>query len=315
MNDLNSLGCQITKAASSFTIALAYIGNSSARSLTTGLRQDNGSVTLIKKTSATSNFSLFDTERGATKYIETDDSTVETTDTATLMSFNASGFSLGVDGSTGQVNNLNDSYIALSWLKKSGFCDVVTYTGNGTNRTISHNLNAAPKFIIIKNLTQNTSWVVGHDAIGWSSYYVLDTNAAVNAGAVSEWNNTSPTSSVFTVGTGISVNGSGKEYVAYLFTSKTGKSSFGTYSGKGSSKAITGLGFEPKMVLSKRSDSTGNWDLFYNNGSSTLYRVQLDTTGARADASSWIQFDSDGFTLLSASSNNTGGTYIYGAWA
>lgn len=286
-----------------------WTGNGSTQSIVTGQNLSAGGMVWGKETGATGNHEICDTARGATKNLYPNLTLDEQTRNS-ITAFNSNGFSVGTgDG----LNGNGDSLIGFSWLEQAGYMDVVTYTGDGANRTIAHNLTVTPKLILVKCRSSASSWVVGHESMTWTKWMQLE-NTAAQQNATSEWNNTDPTSSVFTVGTSSDVNANLGTYVAYLFAEKAGKSKFGSYSGTGGSNALSGFGFTPKMVLIKRTDSTSNWTIAYKD-SGTDYILYANTTAARISASGIISLDVDGFTLgVSSTANTSGGTYIYAAW-
>jgi hypothetical protein len=77
-------------------------------------------------------------------------------------------------------------------------------------------------------------------------YLVFNTTAAT-ADDNTYWNDTSPTSSVFSVGTNNATNASASTYVAYLFASLAGVSDIGSYTGNGTSVSVT-TGFQPRFI-------------------------------------------------------------------
>jgi len=153
---------------------------------------------------------------------------------------------------------------AHMWKRAPGFFDVVAYTGNGSVRTISHNLGAVPEMMWVTDRDTYAPRKVYHKATGNTKrFYGL----SVNQAAVAEpytWNNTSPTDEVFTLGGQFNdLNVSGNKCIAYLFASLDGISKVGSYTGNGSSQTIDcGFTSGAKFVLTKRSDGTGNWNVW-----------------------------------------------------
>tara|TARA_R100001443_G_scaffold26133_1_gene39315 strand:+ start:170 stop:2788 length:2619 start_codon:yes stop_codon:yes gene_type:complete len=205
-----------------------YEGNSTARSITTGIDMTKGGLTWIKDRDNAYNHVLQDTVRGAgatTKLASNDNWAQNASDNAIqwsgyISAFNNNGFSLDKYG-TGSidwanVNKSGDSYTSWNFRKQKGFFDVVTYTGNGSVRTISHSLGCVPGLIIVKGYSNTNSWYVYHRDIGSEKYLRLNGNDAV---VDQSWfmNDTAPTASEFSLGTSSNVNGSGQSYVAYLF--------------------------------------------------------------------------------------------------
>ena len=183
-----------------------------------------------------------------------------TADTFTLKTNDASGS----DGY--QYNNHNtDTYVAWCWKESAtaGF-DIVGYEGNGTaGKTTSHSLSAVPHCIILKNREDTQSWLFGHQSIGWTKNLHLNQNDAVET-VTAIWNDTAPTSSVFSVGTNTKCNTSGEDYITYLWTEKQGYSKFGKYRGNSSSDGVfVYLGFRPSFFMVK-SNATEEWEIMDN---------------------------------------------------
>ena len=239
-----------------------YTGSGSARTITTGidLVNNSGLVWIKNRTSAESHF-LCDTVRGAPNHLVSNTTAGQTSFNNSIGAFTSTGFTLA--GAADVVNSAgnNKDYVAWTFRKAPKFFDVVTYTGTGSARTVSHSLGSVPGMIIIKNISQSDNWAVYHRGADSSApedkYLILNSDAAV-ADSADWWNDTAPTSSVFTVGTDHSVNASSENYVAYIFghdTSSDGMIQCGTYS----SATDVNLGFEPQWLIAKRYSSSGNW--------------------------------------------------------
>jgi hypothetical protein len=199
---------------------------------------------------------------------------------ADIASFNSTGVTVG---SGAYVNNSARQYIMIQMKEsvESGF-DIVSYTGNGTNRTITHNLNKTPEFIIIKRSDGIGDWVVYHSLVGNTSNLLFNSLATGSVADSTMWNNTNPTSTTFSLGTNINVNESGGSYVAYVFTSIPGYSKIGSYIGNGLTQGpFVYCGFQPQFILAKRAFSSADWSAFntsrvdYNVGNE--YAIPLNT--------------------------------------
>jgi hypothetical protein len=194
------------------------------------------------------------------------------------------------------------------------FMDVVCYTGNGTSgATQSHNLGVVPEMMIVKIRNDVASWLVYHKDVGNTKAMALNSTIApvTNSGY---WNDTTPTSSVFTLGSIAGTNGSGKTFVAYLFASCPGVSKVGSYSGTGATQTIS-CGFAARFVMIKRTDSTGNWvvwDTARGMVAGTDPRLELNTTNTETNAN-WVYTDASGFQIVTtdATVNASGGSYLY----
>jgi hypothetical protein len=182
--------------------------------------------------------------------------------------FGGSGFSLGAD-TAHAINNYytTDKYASLTFRKQPKFFDVVTYTGTGANRTVSHNLGSVPGCIIVKRTDTTADWQVYHRSLANTEYLVLNTTDAKATGST-RWNSTTPTSTVFSLGTDTTVNASGGTYVAYLFAHDAGGFglsgsdnviSCGGYTGNPGVRVDINLGYEPQWLLVKRASDIDQW--------------------------------------------------------
>ena len=215
----------------------------------------------------------------------------------------------------------DSNYQAWMWKRAPSFCDVVAYTGNGTaGRTVSHNLGVAPEMIWVKKRNASGSiWAVYHKDVGATKFLRLNTSdGEVTLTAL--WNDTAPTSDVFTVGTGGSVNDSGDTFIAYLFASLDGVSKVGSYTGTGSNVDVDcGFSSGARFIIIKRSDSTSDWYVYDTergivSGADPF--LLLNKTDAQDAGNDGIDPQSNGFRVTSNSGLNTsGGTYIFYAIA
>ena len=217
------------------------------------------------------------------------------------------------DGSTSSTISVN---------QEAGF-SIVSFTGTGSATTVGHGLGATPKLIIVKNRTDTASWNVYHGAntaAPETETLQLDlTNATVDSNT--RWNDTAPTSSVFTVGTSNQVNGSSDAIIAYCFAEIEGYSKFSSYTGNGSTDGpFVFTGFRPAWVIFKRTDSTGSWFIadikrdVINPVGKYLFADLTDIENTAADRADFV---SNGFKVIvsNANQNANGGTYIYWAFA
>jgi hypothetical protein len=324
------------KKPSDYFNTVLYTGNGSTQSITGVNFQPD--FTWIKNRSADQNHSLTDIVRGATKTLRTDATTAETTDAQGQTSFDSDGFTVG---SEAKINGSGNNIVAWNWLADntsgssntdgsitstvsanttSGF-SIVSYTGTGTNpSTVGHGLGTAPSCIILRDRNNVSDWYVGHDGIGWTDRLKLNTTAST-ASSVTLWNNTAPTSSVFTISSGLNFNGS--PTIAYCFAEKKGFSKFGSYTGNGSADGtFVYTGFKPAFVLVKNTqNSDALWYLFDNKRNSfNLVNTALYPNSSVVEGisgSSIMDFVSNGFKLRGSSggTNPSGQTMIYMAFA
>ena len=228
-------------------------------------------------------------------------------------------------GNTGfQVPSLNSGNPIITWnfRRAPGFFDVVCYTGTGVARTVAHNLAAVPELIITKTraLTgggSGANWAVYHSAIGNTKVLFLNSTNAASAASANWWNNTTPTTSVFTVGIADAVNASATALVAYLFASAPGVSKVFNFTGNGSSQTINcGFTGGARFVMIKRTDSTGDWyvwDSARGIVSGNDPRLSLNTTAAEVTTDDSVDTDSTGFIvnqLAATNINVSSATYI-----
>jgi len=241
-----------------------YTGNGTSQTITNGIDLDGegGMVWIKNRDNGARHHALFDTERGATKAIYSNQTWAEGTNAGYLNAFNSGGFSVG---NVAEVNGSGEGIASWSFRKAEKFFDVQTWTGTGGARTLSHNLGSTPSVIIVKSTTNSAFWCVYHSSLGATKYLQLSsTDAAATASSI--WNDTAPTSTEFTVGAYINQS---QTYVAYLFASDAGgfgddgseniiKCGSFTTDGNATPQDIN-LGFEPQFFMYKRTDSSGNW--------------------------------------------------------
>ena len=292
----------------------------------------------VKGRSGATDHALYDSVRGTTKQLESNTTTAETTETTGLTSFVNGGFTVG---NLAQMNTSGATYVAWCWKAggstssntqgaitstvsvntTAGF-SVVTYTGNGSNATVGHGLGVAPKMVIIKARGAVTNWTSYHEPIGNTAGLHLNTTGGsdVNSGF---FNNTSPTSTTFAIGSGSTVNTNGGTYVAYCWAEIAGFSKFGSYTGNGSADGVfVYTGFRPAFVLFKNASAAYSW-MIKDNKRANPYNVTdgnlypdlnaAEDTGSTA----YIDLLSNGFKMRGTSSlsNGSGNTIIYAAFA
>jgi len=248
----------------------------------------------------------------------------------------STGFTLPLGSSS--TNSATATYVAWAWdagtttasntagsitsqvrANVSAGFSVVTYTGTGSNATVGHALGVAAGLVIVKRRDTTANWQVRHTSIAAASSIQLNlTNAAASATTV--WNSTAPSSTVFSIGTDATINASAGTYVAYCFASVAGYSNAFSYTGNGLEDGVfVYLGFRPRLIMLKRSDSTSGWTLLdtsrlgYNIDNNPLY---ANTLAAEA-ATDLLDITSNGFKLRTTdvSVNASTGTYIGFAWA
>jgi len=266
---------------------------------------------------------IIDSVRGATKVLYGDQDLAEGTNNSSsgVTGFASTSYTIGGDA---DFNGSSTTYVSWTWKIQAGVCDIQTYDGASNTRTISHNLGSVPKAMIFKRFDEG-AWIVYHaDAGGANKYLVLNTTAAVDT-ATTLFNNTVPTSSVFSVGNTNSTNGNGIGYIVYLFGNKQGVSKMGSYTGNGQDTpngVFTWLGFKPAFILIKATDSN-SWVIVDNKRPADSNPVDsslaADSSAAETTGDSNTTFDflSNGFRTNGNSGNNnsSGQKYIYMAFA
>ena len=278
------------------------------------------------------NHQLVDSVRGLTKYLNSNLTDAENTQTNYFTALNSNGYTLGsndygtsvtlVDwvwqAGQGTTSSNTDGSITstVSVNANAGF-SVVTWTGTGSGAaTVGHGLNVAPKFIITKPRGITADWICYNENLGNNAYLVLNSTAAQVTGATTVWGSTSPTSSVFSLGSGYNYN---TTMVAYCWAEIAGFSKFGSYTGNGSTDGtFVYTGFRPKYILIKRTDNVSDWWLL--DSSRDSYNVVAQSMYANSSAAEFTETDldflSNGFKLRkTASPNSSGGTFIYAAFA
>ena len=295
----------------------------------------------LKQRNSAQNHGLFDTVRGTNNFIMSNSTSAENTRTTdTLSSFDDDGFTLTPYSSDAFINYTGRTMVA--WCFKAGGAavpntdgsrpsqvsanvaggfSIVNWSGNSTNpSTVGHGLGVAPELFIIKNLSSAVNWSVYNSSVGAGNK--LQLNSSNQASATSNYANTSPTSSVFSLSGGNEVNGSGSNYIAYCFHSVAGYSKIGSYTGNGSTNGPTvPLGFQPAFLMCKETSSTGNWRMMDStrqpsNPKSNGLWANL-TNAESASSSNVVDFNSDNFQLVGGGSdvNASGQTYMYLAFA
>ena len=202
---------------------------------------------------------------------------------------------------------------------------IVKYTASGSNATIGHGLGTAPAMVIVKGITTENNWRVGHDGLTSWTYRINLESTAAESSQASVWNSTAPTSSVFSIGTSSSVNDSGVEHIAYCFAPKKGFFYVGEYEGNASNEGpFCWTGFKPAMVMIKNRGATGNWTIADNkrssSGGTNVLDERLFPSDPQAASTGFANIDtySNGFKVRQGSDggvNSSGVDYIFAAWA
>ena len=321
-----------------------YSGTGSTRNVTNDGNSDlQPDFAWIKsRAGGTSNHNLFDSSRGVTKRLKSNETDAEDTLTA-FSHFLSDGFTI-----TGApLNDSGYTWVAWQWKANGGTTtsgggtdsvstsahqanttagfSIVTYTGNDTaGATVAHGLGVVPSTIIVKDREQTKNWNIYHKSINGTpeDFTIrLNSTAARIDTVANAWNDTAPTSSVFSIGDGSQVNSDGITYVAYCFAEKQGYSKFGKYKGNGNADgAFVYTGFKPAWLMVKMTDSANVWQIYDNKrepNNPNIKRINAEVTDAESTSGSdRLDFLSNGFKMRATSGNvNSANDYIYMAFA
>ncbi len=299
-----------------FFDATTYTGTGNSLAVANGGFQPD-LVWMKSRSNATSN-ALVDSSRGVTKVLYSQATDAETTWSDALTSFDANGFTIAANSTFNTINVSPRTYVGWQWKEgaTNGF-DIAAITAQSSgSATFAHSLGVAPAMYIVKPRANVGGWNVYHKDLGANKVLALNGTGAA-ATSTTTWNNTAPTSSVFSLGTDYAGFGT---QIVYLFAEVAGFSKFGSYTGNGSADGpFVFCGFRPRWVMIKRTDSTSDWQIMdtsrdVNNAAVLALFPNLsnaETSGYNKDLLS------NGFKLRDsgASTNASGGTYIYAAFA
>ena len=311
-----------------------YTGTGSSQAITLdGDENMQPDFVWIKVRSESNNHELYDVVRGVTKRIYSDISNAEDTNTAGLTAFGTDGFTVNTGGA---VNGSSKTYVSWNWkaggswsanndgsinttstsANSTSGISISKFTATGSAATIGHGMSAIPKMIWVKRTDSSGSWQVYHASLGATKYLELQNNQEVYASSA-RWNDTTPTSSVFSIAGEFL---SSAVHISYAFAEKTGYCKIGSYQGNGNDDGtFVYTGFKPAMVIYKKSSGSENWfihdnkrqgynpenELLFpdlNNAEATVNRIDLVSNGFKARTS-------DGGI------NADGSTYIFMAFA
>jgi hypothetical protein len=325
-----------------------YTGNGGTQSI--GGLEFSPDLCWIKSRTSNQWHFLCDVVRGATKNLASNDPYQEETRSNRLTSFDSNGFSTGNSGTT---NESGKNFVAWFWKAggskntfnvddvgyasaaaagltggsitptgssvgtRQGF-SIIKYTGTGSNASVSHGLQNIPQFMIVKDRESNSGWwAVYHHSMGNThALYLNDVQSKVDS---SFWNDTTPTSSVFTIGANANTNSS-NDFIAYLWHDVPGLQKFGSYEGNESTNGpFVELGFRPAILLVKNADEGSNdWKIYdgTRNPHNVVTQVLYPNSANDEDANTGVDFLSNGFKWRdSGSAQNGAETIIYAAWA
>ena len=320
----------INKSSDHFNTKL-YTGTGSSNAQTgIGFQPD---FTWIKSRSNTYSHSLTDAVRGVTKKLASNNSNAEYTSTTEITSFDSDGFTVGTDAG---VNNSSSTFASWNWKANgsgssnsdgsisstvsanttAGF-SIVKYTGTGSAATVGHGLGVVPKFLITKALNDGRSWLTYNATDGSGKGIDLNGTGASNTNSA-YWNNTTPTTSVVSLGGNVQTSGS-YDYIMYCFAEKKGFSKFGSYTGNGNvDGAFVYTGFKPAVLIVKTNTTTGGWQIYdskRNTSNPTSKFLVPSSNAAETSGSNDIDFLSNGFKTRTTANPGTTDGFIYMAFA
>ena len=316
-----------------------YTGNASTQTISDVNFQPN--LTWIKNRNGVRNHMLFDSVRGALYRLQSNTTAASASTANTLTSWNSDGFALGSENDT---NGTGATFASWNWKAGTSFSNsagangatiastgsvnqdagfsIVSYNSNGVaGATVGHGLGSTPKMIIVRRLDPGGDWYTYHASLGATkSLGLSETRASITSTTI--WNDTEPTSSVFSLGTNGDVNSGVSSYdmIAYCFAEKQGYSKFGSYTGNGDADGtFVYTGFKPAFIMVKRSNGTENWTIMDNTRDPFNVagnKLHPNTTGG-TDAGATIDILSNGFKnrTTNAGANGSGDSYIFYAIA
>ncbi len=319
---------------------ILYTGDGSSSKTVSGLEFKPDLVWMKGRTSM--NHALVDSVRGrASVLFPNSDSAAQTSSSSQdLVEFNDHGFVVGTPYRASSSNDNGTNIAAWCWKaggattvsnsdgsitssvsanQEAGF-SIVTWTGTNGNGTVGHGLGKAPKWVVIRRIDSTSSWVVYHEEVGNTKRLTLDSNATQSSASANWFNNTSPTSTTFSVGSDGGSNGSTDNYVAWCWSEIPNYSKFGKFKGNGNANGpFVHLGFRPALVIVKNLDTVKHWGLFDNKRAG--YNVEnyglfpSDVSGE--DTDDYIDFLSNGFKIRSTALffNKSDDNIIYIAFA
>ena len=313
----------------------------------------------IKERTNTSSHYLVDTVRGASLFMQTNSTVGDTSNTTNVTSFDSNGFSLGSGGTT---NQSSQTYVGWAWLAGTAFSNdasatgvgtidstgqvnteagfaIISHTGTGSAGTIAHGLGKKPAWIMTKLRSEDgDGWLVYHHGLNEGAtpeqkYVVMSSTSGIQDNSII-WNDTAPTTSVFSVGTSNAVNGNTETYISYVFSEIEGYSKFGFYTGNGSTNGVfVYTGFKPALLIVKQTDASNRWIIFDNkrgsqneadttviNNNPLEEKLELNPNDDSKESTSGtdcFDFLSNGFKLRRSGDvyNGSGHDYIFMAFA
>ena len=330
---------QAEQATDHFNTVLYTGTGTSGNAVTVGFQTD---WLWIKRRNGDTSHRLIDSSRGADRYLSSDTTNAEDDATGIFTSFDTNGFT--VEGTGNATNGNTNTYVSWNWKanggttvsntdgtitstvqvnQKAGF-SIVTYTSNNTaGATVGHGLGKAPAMIITKNREDARNWGVYHHKIAsdpeTDAIFLNLANASSDNSAY--WNDTAPTSTVFSLGSGAGETNfpSSDGFVAYCFAEIEGYSKFGVYEGNSNADGTyIFTGFRPAVIIFKNIDGSDEWVIGDNKrdpSNTVVGQLFPSTNGQESRANNICDFLSNGFKMRRNAGSINQSTHIYMAWA
>tara|TARA_B100000427_G_scaffold315323_1_gene309306 strand:+ start:834 stop:1871 length:1038 start_codon:yes stop_codon:yes gene_type:complete len=286
----------------------------------------------------TYDWNVYDKVRGATKLIRPNQTNAENTESTSVTSFDSDGYTLGAyagmnesgrpytngawkAGTTSSITTGGATITPSSYsFNSTAKFSIIAYTGTGSAATIPHGLGVAPEMIWVKRLDSTTGWTIYFEVEGAGNYLRFTTGNVTSDTNI--WNNTSPTTNLFSVGTDADVNGSGNTYIAYCFAPVRGYCHIGKYEGNSNADgAYVYCGFRPQTIMIKERASSKNWYYFNdkrlgynpNNRPQKPSQTEAEITNVN---DKHLDIYSNGFKLRDSDNevNASGNIYNFVAW-
>ncbi len=317
--------------------AVIYSGTGSSNAVTfDGNSNMQPDAVLLKQRDGSRVWTLYDAARGVEKYINWNDNDAESESSDSLTAFGSDGFTVGSGawvnvssgsflgygwsaGNSGSSNTDGSINTTTTYVDATAGISISTYTGTGSAATVGHGLGTTPVTVFTMPRSNGDHRLAAnweHGVTAFTEKLKLNDNEAPSS---SSNQITGASSTTFSIGTDVGVNGSGRTYVAYAFAEVEGFSRFGTYVGNGSSDgAFAYCGFEPAFFVSKRVDSTSDWIVWDNKRSTyNVMSERLVLNDTAAEGSADLDFLSNGVKIRNSdvSRNADGGVYIFWAFA
>ena len=294
------------------------------------------------------NHQVFDSVRGVHKRMRTDTTGAETTSDQSLKSFDSDGFTLGTEQNVNASASNDNSFVAWNWKAGTSFSNdasatsvgtidstgsvsdtagfsIVSYTGTGSAGTVKHGLSTTPAVVLVKSRGGVYGWGMYHhkNTSAPETDYLSINNSDATVDDAVFWNDTAPTSSVFSLGGTDAINKASTTHIAYCFAEKKGYSKFDSYTGNGNADgAFVYTGFSPSFVLLKETSNANNWMIFDNKRSpfnlmDDFISPDISDVESTGNANNRMDMLSSGFKIRGTGSatNRSGSTFIYMAFA